>query len=176
MSRIWFAFDEVSKVEQHSFPAWDRFLQLNRLYTCWAREKTHALMICTSCCSLNSGDAAPCVISCKNCSPLRTASNTLNIRTVLKELPCWLLGRFLSAATEGIVPLFMLCCALSCLPHTGEHPTTRLCLKFLLQQRQALEGKRLMDYGSGSGVLAIAALKFGAVAVVSGRTVFDVTE
>lgn len=43
---------------------------------------------------------------------------------------------------------------------TGTHPTTALCLEWL--DGQALAGKALIDYGCGSGVLAIAALKLGA--------------
>lgn len=43
---------------------------------------------------------------------------------------------------------------------TGHHPTTALCLKWL--DRTALTGTRLIDYGCGSGILAIAALKLGA--------------
>ncbi len=45
---------------------------------------------------------------------------------------------------------------------TGAHPTTRLCLEFLLALEQAGEAKGpLTDLGTGSGVLAIAAAKLG---------------
>jgi ribosomal protein L11 methyltransferase len=47
---------------------------------------------------------------------------------------------------------------------TGSHPTTRLCLEWLADNLQG--GKTVLDYGCGSGILAIAALKLGA-----GRTV-----
>lgn len=47
---------------------------------------------------------------------------------------------------------------------TGTHPTTALCLEWL--DGLDLTGKRLVDYGCGSGVLAIAALKLGAAHVV----------
>ncbi|MBS0587986.1 MAG: 50S ribosomal protein L11 methyltransferase [Proteobacteria bacterium] len=43
---------------------------------------------------------------------------------------------------------------------TGSHPTTQLCLRWLDQNVQA--GDTVMDYGCGSGILAIAALKLGA--------------
>ena len=42
---------------------------------------------------------------------------------------------------------------------TGTHPTTALCLEWL--DGTDAEGKRLLDYGCGSGVLAIAGLKLG---------------
>jgi ribosomal protein L11 methyltransferase len=45
---------------------------------------------------------------------------------------------------------------------TGAHPTTRLCLELLLELAVAGEGEgELVDLGSGSGVLAIAAAKLG---------------
>ncbi|MCG6872872.1 MAG: 50S ribosomal protein L11 methyltransferase [Gammaproteobacteria bacterium] len=47
---------------------------------------------------------------------------------------------------------------------SGEHPTTRLCLEWLCQQQ--LHDQELIDYGCGSGVLALAALKLGARAAV----------
>ncbi|CAN1145883.1 Ribosomal protein L11 methyltransferase [Linum perenne] len=47
---------------------------------------------------------------------------------------------------------------------TGEHSTTKLCL--LLLKRLIKGGECFMDYGTGSGILAIAALKFGAARAV----------
>ncbi|MET0066746.1 MAG: 50S ribosomal protein L11 methyltransferase [Candidatus Thiodiazotropha sp.] len=47
---------------------------------------------------------------------------------------------------------------------TGTHPTTALCLKWL--DDQSLDGKNLIDYGCGSGILAIAALKLGAASAI----------
>ena len=43
---------------------------------------------------------------------------------------------------------------------TGTHPTTRMCLEYLGGMNVA--GKRILDYGCGSGILSIAALKLGA--------------
>ena len=47
---------------------------------------------------------------------------------------------------------------------TGNHPTTALCLEWLSEQD--LRGKTVLDYGCGSGILAIAALKLGAARAV----------
>ncbi len=43
---------------------------------------------------------------------------------------------------------------------TGSHPTTRLCLEWL--ERSVTPGLSILDYGCGSGILAIAAAKLGA--------------
>lgn len=47
---------------------------------------------------------------------------------------------------------------------TGTHPTTALCLTWL--DGTALEQKRVLDFGCGSGILAVAALRLGAAAVI----------
>jgi ribosomal protein L11 methyltransferase len=46
---------------------------------------------------------------------------------------------------------------------TGTHPTTRMCLRWIA--RHAPAGQRVLDYGCGSGILAIAAARFGAAQV-----------
>jgi ribosomal protein L11 methyltransferase len=43
---------------------------------------------------------------------------------------------------------------------TGTHPTTALCLEWL--DSHVVEGLRVIDFGCGSGVLAVAAVKLGA--------------
>ncbi len=47
---------------------------------------------------------------------------------------------------------------------TGGHPTTRLCLRWL--DHNIKGGESVLDYGCGSGILAIAALKLGAARAV----------
>ena len=51
---------------------------------------------------------------------------------------------------------------------TGTHPSTALCLEWL--DGAPLAGRSVIDYGCGSGVLAIAAARLGAAAV----TAFDI--
>ena len=47
---------------------------------------------------------------------------------------------------------------------TGTHPTTRMCLRWIARHAGGAPG-RVLDYGCGSGILAIAAAKHGAVAI-----------
>lgn len=43
---------------------------------------------------------------------------------------------------------------------TGTHPTTRMCLRWIAQH--GVQGQRVLDYGCGSGILAIGAALYGA--------------
>jgi ribosomal protein L11 methyltransferase len=46
---------------------------------------------------------------------------------------------------------------------TGTHPTTRMCLRWVATHE--VKGQRVLDYGCGSGILAIGAAKFGAQSI-----------
>lgn len=45
---------------------------------------------------------------------------------------------------------------------TGTHPTTRMCLRWIAHHGGSVDLTRVLDYGCGSGILAIGAAKFGA--------------
>jgi ribosomal protein L11 methyltransferase len=60
-------------------------------------------------------------------------------------------------STDGRIDLIMAPGAFG----SGEHETTASCLEILEIQRE-IRGKRVLDLGSGTGILAIAALKLGA--------------
>ena len=47
------------------------------------------------------------------------------------------------------------------------HPTTKMCLRFMLQVLQERSCQNLVDVGCGSGILAIAGLKLGAERAVA---------
>jgi len=46
---------------------------------------------------------------------------------------------------------------------TGTHPTTRMCLRWIA--KHGVQGQRVLDYGCGSGILAIGAAKYGATRI-----------
>jgi ribosomal protein L11 methyltransferase len=46
---------------------------------------------------------------------------------------------------------------------TGTHPTTRMCLRWIATH--PVKAQRVLDYGCGSGILAIGAAKFGATQI-----------
>ncbi len=45
---------------------------------------------------------------------------------------------------------------------TGTHPTTRMCLRWIACHEAVLQDQRVLDYGCGSGILAIGAALHGA--------------
>jgi len=68
----------------------------------------------------------------------------------------WVVPAGSAAPPEGVIVHFSPGMAFG----TGEHPTTRMCLEWLDTLR--LDGNKVLDYGCGSGLLAIAALQLGA--------------
>jgi len=50
---------------------------------------------------------------------------------------------------------------------TGTHPTTRMCLRWLAGRAGSADARpeRVLDYGCGSGILAIGAARFGAASI-----------
>jgi ribosomal protein L11 methyltransferase len=48
---------------------------------------------------------------------------------------------------------------------SGTHPTTRMCLRWIARNVDLIAGRRVLDYGCGSGILAIAASMHGAARV-----------
>jgi ribosomal protein L11 methyltransferase len=52
---------------------------------------------------------------------------------------------------------------------TGTHPTTRMCLRWIAQRGAPGQGQRVLDYGCGSGILAIGAALHRARADRRGR-------
>jgi len=67
----------------------------------------------------------------------------------------WVVPAGSAAPPEGVIVHFSPGMAFG----TGEHPTTRMCLEWLDTLR--LDGNKVLDYGCGSGLLAIAALQLG---------------
>lgn len=53
---------------------------------------------------------------------------------------------------------------------TGEHPTTKICIKFL--EKYLNKDDKVLDVGSGTGILSIAAAKLGAGKIIA----FDIDE
>jgi ribosomal protein L11 methyltransferase len=45
---------------------------------------------------------------------------------------------------------------------TGTHPTTRMCLRWIASHADMLAGRRVLDYGCGSGILAMGAARYNA--------------
>ncbi|OFZ80418.1 MAG: hypothetical protein A2583_15660 [Bdellovibrionales bacterium RIFOXYD1_FULL_53_11] len=82
----------------------------------------------------------------------------------LRVEPCWaVLPPWLDAPADGARPGDV---RIKINPGagfgTGTHETTQLCLGAIGDRRSSIAGKRVLDFGSGSGILAIASALLGA--------------
>jgi ribosomal protein L11 methyltransferase len=82
---------------------------------------------------------------------MKATYTTVQVTPTLRVVPFWP-GEAQEAACPGVTVLLEPGLAFG----TGEHPTTRLCLSWL--QDTLRGGELVLDYGAGSGVLALAAL------------------
>jgi ribosomal protein L11 methyltransferase len=73
--------------------------------------------------------------------------------------PCW---RIVAAPGEPVHGAIDLVCEPGVGWGTGAHPTTQLCLQAVAAFAPRLRPWRMLDFGAGSGLLAIAAAKLGA--------------
>jgi ribosomal protein L11 methyltransferase len=86
--------------------------------------------------------------------------NAVQIGRSLVVKPSWEEGTFEDCAVVTLDPGMAF--------GTGTHGTTRLCLEFIAARHDAGEGvRRILDVGTGSGILAIAALALGAESAVA---------
>lgn len=90
-------------------------------------------------------------------------------KTWMKEIKPMRFGQRLLICPQGYLPLETNRTVVKIEPGlafgTGTHATTKLCLCWL--DATNLEGKRIIDFGCGSGILAIAALLLGADTVTA---------
>ncbi len=77
----------------------------------------------------------------------------------------WVSPEELEVDTEGAIDAVIVRLDPGLAFGTGSHPSTALCLRWL--DAVDLTGLRVLDYGCGSGILAIAALGLGATSVVA---------
>lgn len=80
----------------------------------------------------------------------------------LMVVPAWLAGSGAADPAAGDVPILL---DPGMAFGTGTHPTTQLCLAAV--ERHLKPGQKVIDLGSGSGILSIAAAKLGAAPVLA---------
>jgi len=75
-----------------------------------------------------------------------------------RVVPPWLLAAESASLAEGRIPIVI---DPQMAFGTGQHETTRLCMRVLDTAAEGLRGKSIADIGAGSAILAIAAAKLG---------------
>jgi ribosomal protein L11 methyltransferase len=108
--------------------------------------------------------AAACAIACPRIESLRAVADTDWVRLTQSQFPpvrvserLWVVPSWHTAPAPPAIAIRLDPGAAF---GTGTHPTTRLCLRWL--DAQLRPAASVLDYGCGSGILAIAAAKLGA--------------
>jgi ribosomal protein L11 methyltransferase len=127
----------------------------------WPRMRVRALFDESVSAELVSGKLGQALAGAGRLEPLAAQDWT---RAWLAHARPLCFGTRLCIAPAGLAPPHWTAAVVELTPGlafgTGSHPSTAACLEWL--STADLEGARVLDYGCGSGVLAIAALKLGA--------------
>lgn len=136
------------------------FWPANKISALFDDEADVAACIAHACLDANVPEMPVETSTIKDCDWLKNSRAQfppIQISERLRVVPSWLTTATAGAWDAATIDLIL---DPGLAFGSGEHPTTQLCLRWLDENLRG--GESVLDYGCGSGILAIAALKLGA--------------